>query len=278
MPTTLRMRAGVLVVVVATQAALAGCDTPASTPPPRTPADGPTAQARTPAQHPSTTASASAVPAPKPDAAAAKSIVVIGASVSGGYKASPDASWPSELAHRLQQDGRPDQVVNASIGATRLLTDNGPTMPSALTREDRDALAVPGAGTIVLTDVINDIQQTPHQYDPAAIIAGLRSFVAKAHAKDVKVIGTTIPPYGGFGRYETAGELCRRTVNDAIRQGQLFDGVIDFDAALRDPTDPTRIRPDYDSGDHLHPNDAGHHAMARTIDPDLFTLLASSPS
>ncbi|MFJ9446314.1 GDSL-type esterase/lipase family protein [Kitasatospora sp. NPDC101235] len=270
MPTTLRIRAGAL-VVLATQAALAGCGTPAPTPRLPTPADRPTAQAHTPAPHPPTAASASAVPAPKPDAAAAKSIVVIGASVSDGYKASPGASWPSELARRLQQAGRPDQVVNASISATRLLTDNGPTMPSSLTREDKDALAVPGAGTIVLTDVINDIQQTPHQYDPAAIIAGLRSFVAKAHAKDVRVVGTTIPPYGGFGRYESAGEHCRQTVNDAIRQGQLFDGVIDFDAALRDPTDPTRIRPDYDSGDHLHPNDTGHHAMAQTIDPDLFT-------
>lgn len=274
MPTTLRMRAGVLtVVLLATQAVLASCDTPAPTPRLRTLADRGAAQPHTSAQHPPTTASASAIPAPKPDSAAAKTIVIIGASVSGGYKASPGAAWPSELARRLQQAGRPDQVVNASISATRLLTDNGPTMPSSLTREDKDALAVPGAGTIVLTDVINDIQQTPHQYDPAAIIAGLRSFVAEAHTKGVKVVGTTIPPYGGFERYETSGEHCRQAVNDAIRQGQLFDGAIDFDAALRDPTDPTRIRPDYDSGDHLHPNDSGHHAMAQTIDPNLFTLM-----
>ncbi|GAA1605645.1 hypothetical protein GCM10009804_72250 [Kribbella hippodromi] len=95
-------------------------------------------------------------------------------------------------------------------------------MPSSLTREDKDALAIPGVRTVVLTDVINDIQQTPHQYNPAAIIAGLKFFVAKAHRKDVKVIGTTIPPYGGFERYETAGEICRQAVNAAIRTNELF--------------------------------------------------------
>ncbi|MFD8396654.1 GDSL-type esterase/lipase family protein [Streptomyces sp. NPDC059680] len=202
-------------------------------------------------------------------------IVVIGASVSGGYRAAPGEAWPNDLARILRQAGRPYRVVNASIGASRLLTDSGPRLPSFLTREYKDALAVPGVGAVVLTDVINDIQQLPHQYDPAAIVAGLRSFVARAHIKGVKVIGATIPPYGGFVRYEAAGERCRRAVNHAIRRGRVFDGVIDFDAALRDPADHTRIQPGYDSGDHLHPNNAGHEAMARAVSPSLFALTFS---
>ncbi|MDX3002951.1 GDSL-type esterase/lipase family protein [Kribbella solani] len=198
-------------------------------------------------------------------------MVVIGASVSGGYNTSPGAAWPTELANRLGQSDPSYQLVNASISATRLLTDSGPTRPSSLTREDKDALAVPGVRTVILTDLINDIQQPPHQYNPAVIIAGLKSFITRAHAKQVRVVGTTIPPYGGFERYEPAGERCRQAVNTAIRTGQLFDAFIDFDATLKDPTTPTRLRPTYDSGDHLHPNIPGHQAISQSINPTLLT-------
>ncbi|MGW1108476.1 GDSL-type esterase/lipase family protein [Streptomyces sp. NPDC002540] len=193
-------------------------------------------------------------------------VVVIGASVSGGYRTTPGAAWPEQMDRRLKKDGLPVSVVNASITATRLLTGNGADYPSSLDRQDRDALAVPGVDTIVLTDVINDIQQPPHQYDPQAIINGFKEFVSRAHARGVRVVATTIPPYGGFLRYAPAGERCRQAVNAYIRRSGLFDGVLDFDAVLKDPADPTRMRPAYDSGDHLHPNDRGHQAIAEAAD------------
>ncbi|MDX2565319.1 GDSL-type esterase/lipase family protein [Streptomyces sp. TX20-6-3] len=199
-------------------------------------------------------------------ASSRRTVVVIGASVSGGHSTSHGAAWPEQTDKRLQEADRPFSVTNASIGATRLLTRNDDGRPSALARQERDALAVPGVHTIVLTDVINDIQQTPHQYDPQVIINGFKEFVFRAHARGVRVVATTIPPYNGFPRYEPAGEHCRQTVNTYIRHSDLFDAVLDFDTILKDPADPTRLRPAYDSGDHLHPNDRGHHAIAEAID------------
>ncbi|MFI8829039.1 GDSL-type esterase/lipase family protein [Streptomyces sp. NPDC053431] len=193
-------------------------------------------------------------------------MVVIGASVSGGHSTTPGAAWPERIDQRLKEAHLPVSVINASIGATRLLTRNDDGRPSALDRQERDALTVPGVHTIVLTDVINDIQQPPHQYDPQAIIGGFKEFVSRAHARGVRVVATTIPPYNGFPRYEPAGERCRQVVNTYIRHSGLFDAVLDFDTILKDLADPTRIRPAYDSGDHLHPNDRGHHAIANAAD------------
>ncbi|MGW9438632.1 GDSL-type esterase/lipase family protein [Streptomyces sp. NPDC055607] len=193
-------------------------------------------------------------------------VVVMGASVSGGHGTTPGAAWPEQMDRRFKKDGLSFSVVNASVGATRLLTRNDAGRPSALDRQDRDALAVPGVRTIVLTDVINDIQQPPHQYDPHAIIDGFKEFVSRAHTRGVRVVATTLPPYNGFPRYEPAGERCRRAVNGYIRHSNLFDDFLDFDAVLKDPADPTRIRPAYDSGDHLHPNDRGHHAVVEALD------------
>ncbi|MGW4200819.1 GDSL-type esterase/lipase family protein [Streptomyces sp. NPDC004726] len=199
-----------------------------------------------------------------------QTLVVIGASVSGGYRLAPGTAWPEQVGRRLEEAGLPVSVVNASVGATRLLTRNAAGAPSSLDRQERDALAVPDVRTVVLTDVINDIQQPPHQYDPRAIIGGLQQFTARARARGVRVVATTIPPYRGFLRYDPAGERCRQAVNAYIRRGGLpgglFDGVLDFDAALKDPADPTRIRPAYDSGDHIHPNDAGQRAIAESVD------------
>ncbi|MFF9512480.1 GDSL-type esterase/lipase family protein [Streptomyces sp. NPDC014724] len=202
-------------------------------------------------------------------------LVVIGASVSGGYRSAPGAAWPEQIGRRLEQARLPVSVVNASISATRLLTKNDNGSPSALDRQDRDALAVPGVHTIVLTDVINDIQQPPHQYDPQAIISGFKEFVSRAHARGVRVFATTIPPYNGFPRYEPAGERCRQAVNTYIRRSGLLDSILDFDRILKDPADHTRIRPAYDSGDHLHPNDRGHHAIAEATD---LRQLTSNPN
>ncbi|WP_269857452.1 GDSL-type esterase/lipase family protein [Streptomyces sp. RPT161] len=207
-----------------------------------------------------------AVP-PPPRVPAGGSTVVVGASIAAGYRSSQGerTAWPHLLAARLRHDRVPVAIVNDSVSAARLLTDTpGHPCTSALHREG-PALAVPGVRTLVLADLINDIQQTPHVYDPRAIEAGLRQFVARAHAHHVRVVAGTIAPYGGFPAYQPAGERTRRQVNAFITHSRLFDAVLDFDAVVRDPHQPVRMRPAYDSGDHLHPSDAGQRAMARAV-------------
>ncbi|GAA2795438.1 GDSL-type esterase/lipase family protein [Crossiella cryophila] len=171
-------------------------------------------------------------------------IAVLGASISGA-----ESAWPDRLG-----------LTNQSLSASRLLTDNGPGLPSALHR--LDSAIRPGVRAVLLTDLINDIQQEPHQYDPEIIIAGLREFLRQAHRRGIQVIGTTITPYGGFLRYEPDGERTRQAVNHFIRHSGEFDLVLDFDAAVRDAAAPERLRPEFDSGDHLHPNAAGQRRLA----------------
>jgi lysophospholipase L1-like esterase len=124
----------------------------------------------------------------------------------------------------------------------------------------------PSLRTVIILLGINDIQQTPHQYDATKIIAGLQQLADRAHAAGVRVIGGTVTPYEGFPAYETAGEQAREAVNEWIRTTKAFDAVVDFDAVVRDPADPLRMAPAYDCGDHLHPNDAGYQAMGDAID------------
>ena len=195
-------------------------------------------------------------------------VVVIGASVSAGYRASPGGAWPDLLAARLTGRAGAPTVVNASITATRLLGGGG-DYPGALQREDRDALSVPGVRTVILTDLVNDLQQPPHVNDPRRMIAGIEQFVARAHARGVRVVVATIPPYGGFERWDAAGERCRTAVNTALRTTHLADGVLDADAVLADPADPTRMPAALDSGDHLHPGDAGHRRLAAAAEEAL---------
>jgi lysophospholipase L1-like esterase len=112
---------------------------------------------------------------------------------------------------------------------------------------------------------INDIQQTPHQTDPAKIIAALKQIASRAHDRGLRVIGATITPFKGWNSYTAELESVRQNVNAFIRTGSGFDAVVDFDAVIRDPADPQRIRPDYDQGDHLHPGDKGFEAMAKAV-------------
>jgi lysophospholipase L1-like esterase len=113
---------------------------------------------------------------------------------------------------------------------------------------------------------INDIKGSPNQTDPAAFEAAYREIVARAHARGIRVVGGTITPYGGNGGWTEAREAVRQSVNDLIRYGGIFDAVVDFDAAVRDPDVPDRILPAFDSGDHLHFDDAGLQAMADAVD------------
>ena len=135
---------------------------------------------------------------------------------------------------------------------------------SAQTRLPEDVLERAGVRTVILFEGVNDIQQDPHQTDPEQIIAGLAQITAQARARGLKVVGATIMPFRGWYTWSPELEATRVAVNTWIRT-EFGANLADFDAATRDPSDPTRILPAFDSGDHLHPNDAGDLAMARVV-------------
>ena len=221
-------------------------------------------------------------------------VVAFGDSVTDGDRSTVDAdrNWPSDLVRRLgaKNQGAKLAVVNEGIVGNRLLNDCfmanvGCFGVSALARFDRDALALPGATHIVLLEGLNDIgfpgAKLGGSYlaDPANgctsedLIAAYRQLIARARAHGVKVIGATISPFEGVivpGYYSESKEVVRQAVNKWIRTSGSFDGVIDFDAVLRDPDHLSRLLPRFASKDHFHPNDAGYQAMADAIDLALF--------
>jgi lysophospholipase L1-like esterase len=180
-------------------------------------------------------------------------------------------------------------VVNRGIGGNRLLRDPG-EQPlfgrAALERFDRDVIATAGVRYMVVLIGINDIGHPgtgtiPASEEPTVdeLIAGYRQLIARAHAKGIAVYGATLTPFEGTvfpGYYSPEKEQIRQGVNNWIRSGDEFDGVIDFDRAVRDPSHPTRMLPAYDSGDHLHPNDLGMQAMANAIPLQLFRSLGNA--
>lgn len=205
---------------------------------------------------------------------AAGAVVALGDSITDGFQSqyNVDHRWPNFLAGRLLQQPRHQQlgVLDAGIGGNRILLDGGNGFgPSALARLDRDVLSQTGVRSVIVLEGINDIQQTPHQLDPTAIIAGLRQIIDRSHARGLRVIGGTLTPFEGWATYNQQQEATREAVNAWIRTSGAFDGVVDFDAALRDPNDPHRLLPLYDSGDHLHPNDIGYAAMADAVNLSL---------
>jgi lysophospholipase L1-like esterase len=216
-------------------------------------------------------------------------VVAFGDSISDGDGSTVDAdnNYPNNLIRRTAKTLKSSTlaVVNEGIVGNRLLRDTDVFGVSALARFDRDALVLPGVTHIVLLEGINDIgfvgAKIDGQYlaDPAEtrsaqdIINAYRQLISRAHAKGIKVIGGTITPCEGVeipGYYSQAKEAIRQTVNKWIRTSGAFDGIIDFDAVVRDPDHPTRLLPKFASKDHLHPNDAGYKAMADSIDLDLF--------
>lgn len=206
-------------------------------------------------------------------------IVAFGDSITDGAHSSVDANmqWPSQLAARLQKNPGTANlaVLNAGIGGNRILHDM--SGPNALARLDRDVIARDGVKYLIVLESINDLGW-PHQ--PAAhgaqevtaeqLIGGMQQIVLRAHAHGIKVFGATLTPYEGANYYSDDGEQKREAINRWIRTGGAFDGVIDFEAATRDASNPKRFLPANDSGDHLHPNDAGYTAMAGAIDLSLF--------
>ena len=220
----------------------------------------------------------------------AGAVVAIGDSITEGNGSTPDTNrrWPDVLAQRAAGNGV--AVLNAGISGGRLLRDG--MGESALARLDRDVLSQPHVRTVIAAIGINDIAWPGSTFAPgdavpqaAELIEGYRRLIARAQARGVRVIGATITPFAGALRdtpirgYDSPGkEAVRLAVNDWIRNGGAFDAIVDFDAAVRDPARPQALLPAFDSGDHLHPGDAGYRAMAAQIGLTLSELARQSRS
>ena len=180
------------------------------------------------------------------------------------------------LAARLQADNRTAHlsILNQGIGGNRVLHDGAG--PSALARFDRDVIAQSGVKYLIILEGINDIGRIAKPQDPGDaitaddLIFGLAQLVTRSHQHGIKVFGATLTPYMGAGYSSEAGEQVRQAYNQWIRTSGVFDGVIDFDKITQDPAHANMFLPDYDSGDHLHPKDAGYKAMGDAIDLSLF--------
>jgi lysophospholipase L1-like esterase len=203
-------------------------------------------------------------------------IVATGDSITDGTATTVDSNgrWPDVLARRLlAQRGRKIAVVNAGIAANRVLSDAvGDGGVGILARLDRDVLVQTGATHMIFMLGINDIGQARQNPSPTAadLIAGHRQVIARAHALGIKIFGATLTPFEGAAYYTPEGEAKRQALNQWIRTGKEYDGVVDFDAALRDPKQPTKFLQQYQSGDQLHPNNAGYEVMGNAIDLALF--------
>ncbi|WNF68231.1 SGNH/GDSL hydrolase family protein [Streptomyces sp. CGMCC 4.1456] len=203
------------------------------------------------------------------------SVVLLGDSITDGDKSTVDANrrWPNVLAGRLlRQNAVPRYgVLNQGISGNRVVTDRYPgdgvstdtAGVSALHRFDRDVLAQPSARTAIVFEGVNDVRWGT---SAEQVIAGLRELAARGQARGLRMLAATILPCEGETRCTAAVDAERVAVNEWIREGGAFDGVLDFDAVVRDPADPARMLPAYDSGDHLHPGDAGLAALADSVD------------
>jgi lysophospholipase L1-like esterase len=212
------------------------------------------------------------------NAAAATGVVAtLGDSITEGAASTANAfrGWPDRLAERLAAARKPWGVVNAGISGNRILRYGAG--PSALARLDRDVLAIPGLKAIILLEGINDIGNSFNPTTPRdpvtaeALIAADKQIIARAHAKGVKVYGGLLTPYQGAGYASPAGEQVRQALNQWIRTGGAFDGVIDFATPTADPANPLAFAAQYNERDKLHPNDAGYQAMANAIDLEMIT-------
>jgi lysophospholipase L1-like esterase len=212
----------------------------------------------------------------RPAPAVRGSIVALGDSITDGAYTTWNGNdrWTDDLAARLQ--ALPPRhrlgVLNQGIGGNQILTDRtdccgAGTSIAALRRERRDVRRQTGVRYLILAEGINDIG---YRADADSLISGMRTIAGRAHRAGISVIGATITPYGcDTGCFDTTQEATRQRVNAWIRGSGVFDGLADFDAAIRDPHQPDRVLPAYQA-DPLHPNVAGQRALADAIDLRLF--------
>jgi len=210
--------------------------------------------------------------------AGSRSIVILGDSITDGDHSTLNGNdrWPDVLAARLQHGPALQTVgvLNKAIDGNRVLNDQAG--PNALARLDRDILSQDGAHYLIILESINDIGRLKRttgpqdNIDTQQIEEGLRQIAEAAREHGMKVYGATLLPFQGANYYSEKEEQMREAVNNWIRTSETFDGVIDFDKITRDPQNPLQLNPLYNSGDHLHPNDAGYKAMGGSIDLALF--------
>lgn len=209
-----------------------------------------------------------------------RSVVAFGDSITDGAASTPgtDSRWPDFLGRRLT--GQKVAVINAGISGGRVLKNH--MGPNALARFERDVLGQPGVAGVVLLMGINDISWPGSTFEPTepatqadALIAGYRQLITRARSRGVRIAGATLTPFEGAltmpgspiaNYYSPAKDALRQRINAWIRTSGEFDAVLDFDAVVRDPQNPLRIRPAYDSGDHLHLGDVGNKAVADSVD------------
>lgn len=199
-------------------------------------------------------------------------LVAFGDSITNGYRSTVDTdrSWPGVLGELLlhRSSAASIAVINEGLGGNRILLPSpDPSDTNALARFDRDALDHPGVSTVIFLEGINDIGSNPSpegKYVTADDLeAAVQLMITRCHLMGIKIVGGTLPPYGGAPYFTAHGEKTRKAFNRWIRNNVSFDAVIDFERALQDPQRPDHLRPNYDSGDHLHPSDAGYAAMAQ---------------
>ena len=205
-------------------------------------------------------------------------VVCFGDSITDGAHSTPNANsrWPDLLARRLESNRRTKtlSVLNEGIGGNRILHDN--TGPSALARFDRDVLSQASVKYLILLEGINDIGHAADPVKPYDIVTaddliqGMAQMAERAHTHGIKVFGATLTPYMGAKYSSPAGEQMRQALNQWIRTSKLLDGFIDFEKATSDGANPPKFTESADSGDHLHPKDAGYKSMADSIDLKLF--------
>lgn len=220
------------------------------------------------------------VTAPQPTG----TIVVLGDSISDGTRSTPDTNnrWPDHLAKRLMaQPGTRMGIANLGIAGNRVLSDGAGV--SALARFDRDVVAQPNAAYVVFMEGINDVGLVRGGPRPKVedLIAGHRQVIERAHARGLKIYAATLTPFEGVtipNYWSEEGETTRQALNEWIRTGKAYDGVIDFDKLIRDPNNPRRIAPQFSSVDNLHPNDAGYQAMGNAVDLALFKAASGKGS
>ena len=202
----------------------------------------------------------------------ARTVAAFGDSITDGSSATVDANtrWPDRLAERLA----PYHIgtINAGISGNQLLLDG--MGDNAVARFERDVLSQPGVDTVIFLIGVNDLGAFQRPAPPTAdeMIAGYRQLIAQAHSHGVRIIGATLTPFEGAlegfadGYYTPEKNLVKNAVNEWIRSTDELDGFVDFDLALQDPENPAHIQEQYNSGDALHPNDAGLRAMADAVD------------
>lgn len=215
-------------------------------------------------------------------------VAAVGDSITDGYQAVPagapetvegidaDGRWPDDLARRLAAAGRPMSVLNLGIAGNRVLQDSvvggqPDVQGDALIRRlDADVLTQSGVTTVIWLEGVNDLLMSPNA-TVEQLTGGYREVIDRLHAQGLRVLLGTLTPAGGNSSAPPGFDDARQAVNTWIRQESPADGVVDFDAAVRDPADPSRINPAYDGSDHLHFNLAGYQAMADAVPLELLT-------